>query len=88
MSELINLSILTPNKEVFKGEVKEILTESQSGKIGILPNHINMITILKPSNTEITLEDGKKIIVSNSQGIFKIEENYANIICDEATIEK
>lgn len=87
MSGLINLTILTPDKEVYNGEVKEIITENAIGGIGILPNHIPMITVIKPKKTELIEKDGKVIKLKNSEGIMKVEENKVIMLFDEAEIE-
>ncbi len=59
MSEPLKLTILTPEREFYSGEVVEVLTESIEGSIAILPNHMPLITTLRPADTEITQKDGK-----------------------------
>jgi F0F1-type ATP synthase epsilon subunit len=39
----LNLCVLTPNRIVWDSEVKEIILSTNSGQIGILPNHAPMI---------------------------------------------
>ncbi|KAI7742221.1 LOW QUALITY PROTEIN: hypothetical protein M8C21_005812 [Ambrosia artemisiifolia] len=40
----LNLCVLTPNRIIWDSEVKEIILSTNSGKIGILPNHAPIAT--------------------------------------------
>lgn len=82
MAEALKLTILTPEKEFYNGEVVEIITDSTQGRIGILPDHIPLITTLKPADTEITQKDGKKLKAFTSTGILEVKDNEVKILCD------
>ena len=40
----LNLCVLTPNRIVWDSEVKEIILSTNSGQIGVLPNHAPIAT--------------------------------------------
>jgi len=82
MADSLKLSMLTPEKEFFTGEVTEISTESIQGKIGILANHMPLVTSLKPCQTEIVSKDGKKRTAFTSMGILKVMNNEVKILCE------
>ena len=82
MADALKLSILTPEKEFFTGEVTEISTESIQGKIGILANHMPLVTALKPCQTDIISKDGKKCTAFTSMGILKVMNNEVKILCE------
>nr|YP_009379720.1 ATP synthase CF1 epsilon chain [Callitris rhomboidea]BAX56248.1 ATP synthase CF1 epsilon chain [Callitris rhomboidea] len=42
----LNLRVLTPNRVVWDSEVQEIILSTNSGQMGVLPNHIGMVTAL------------------------------------------
>ncbi|KAF3677332.1 ATP synthase epsilon chain, chloroplastic [Capsicum annuum] len=42
----LNLSLLTPNRIVWDSEVEEIVLSTNSGQIGILPNHASIATTI------------------------------------------
>nr|QXM16677.1 ATP synthase CF1 epsilon subunit [Libocedrus chevalieri] len=42
----LNLRVLTPNRVVWDSEVQEIILTTNSGQMGVLPNHIAMVTAL------------------------------------------
>lgn len=82
MADSIKISMLTPEKEFFVGEVTEIGTESIQGKLGILLDHMPLVTALKPCQTEIVSVDGKKRTAFTSNGILKVMNNEVSILCE------
>ncbi|WP_416175783.1 F0F1 ATP synthase subunit epsilon [Clostridium sp.] len=83
MLEVLKLTILTPERNFYSGEVVEVLTESVEGSIAILPNHMPLVTILRPTDTVITQKDGKKLMAFTSTGILQVKNNELKILCDD-----
>ena len=48
MSEKFTVEIITPDKSIFKAEVEEVTIPSYEGEMGILKDHISLITFLRP----------------------------------------
>ena len=65
MSEKFIFEIITPEKTLIKSETKEVIIPSYEGEIGILKDHIPLITFLRP---------GLIKIISDSEKIFFVEE--------------
>jgi len=82
MADALKLTILTPEKEFYTGEVTEIITESTQGGIGIFANHMPLVTTLRPCVTEITEISGKKLKAFTSTGILEVKDNNIKILCD------
>lgn len=82
MKNILKLTIITPEKEFYSGEVLDLVTENESGRLGFLPEHVAMVTVLKPSVTTFTEKDGKKLKAFTSSGILSIKNNEISIMCD------
>lgn len=82
MKETLKLNILTPEKQVFTGDITELITENYSGSFGILPNHTGMITVLKPAVTVFKEPGGQVRKVFTSSGVLRIKDNIINIMCE------
>lgn len=82
MADALKLTINTPEKSFYSGEVVEILTTSTQGRIGILKNHMPLVTTLMPNVTEIIQKDGKKLKAFTSTGILEVKDNSVNFLCD------
>lgn len=81
---VIKLSILTPQKEFYNGMVKSLTTESIEGHVEVLPGHIPMIALLKPSITDFTDADGKKLTSFTSTGVLRVDEEGIVLLTDAA----
>jgi F-type H+-transporting ATPase subunit epsilon len=84
LKETLNLKILTPEKELYNGEIVEFKSENDFGSFGILPNHVAMITVLKPAITIFKEAGGKQLKIFTSTGILEIKDNIINIMCQAA----
>ena len=82
MQNILKLTIITPEKKFYSGEVLDLVTENEQGRIGFLPEHIAMVTVLKPSITTFTEKDGKKLSAFTSSGMLSIKDNEINLMCD------
>jgi ATP synthase F1 epsilon subunit len=63
MSEKFTVEIISPDKSVFNSEAKEVTIPSYEGQMGILKNHIPLITFLRPGIISIQNQDEKKYFV-------------------------
>lgn len=82
MKDNIEFTIFTPEKNIKIGEIKEVITEGLDGELAILPNHVNMITYLKPTITTYIDLNGNKKNIFTSSGVLNVENNKIYIICD------
>ena len=58
MSDKFTLEIITPDQSILKSEASEVTIPSYEGQMGILKDHIPLITFLRPgpvSYTHLTL---------------------------------
>ena len=65
MSEKFSIEIISPDKTVFKHDTTEVIIPSYEGEMGILKDHISIITFLRPGIIKV---------VSDPERIFFVEE--------------
>ena len=61
MSENFVVEIISPDKSILKSEATEVTIPSYEGQMGILKDHIPLITFLRPGLIIIKENSGKKI---------------------------
>ena len=61
MSNKFTVEIITPDKSILKSETNEVTIPSYEGQMGILKEHIPLITFLRPGI--ISIKDQKKKIL-------------------------
>lgn len=78
MSNLISLKILTPEKVVYEDKVKKIVVPTESGEIGVLPDHSPLVSIVKTGELKIEKESNNIVPFSISSGIIEIRPSSIN----------
>nr|YP_010475565.1 ATP synthase CF1 epsilon subunit [Corydalis livida]UVH69852.1 ATP synthase CF1 epsilon subunit [Corydalis livida] len=78
-----NLCVLTPNQIVWDAEVKEIILSTNSGQIGVLPNHAPIATALDIGILKIRL-NGQWVKIALMGGFARIGNNEITILVNDA----
>ena len=60
MSENFTVEIISPDKSIIKTETNEVIIPSFEGEMGILKDHIPIISFLKPGIIKIFSKSGEK----------------------------
>ena len=63
MSDKFTIEIISPDQTILKQETNEVIIPSFEGQMGILNNHIPLITFLRPGIITIKAEIEKKFYV-------------------------
>ena len=61
MSENFKVEIISPDRLILKSEAIEVTIPSYEGQMGILADHVPLITFLRPGLITIKENNGKKI---------------------------
>nr|YP_009577626.1 ATP synthase CF1 epsilon subunit [Vatica mangachapoi]YP_009946974.1 ATP synthase CF1 epsilon subunit [Vatica guangxiensis]YP_010039638.1 ATP synthase CF1 epsilon subunit [Vatica odorata]YP_010207183.1 ATP synthase CF1 epsilon subunit [Vatica xishuangbannaensis]YP_010207255.1 ATP synthase CF1 epsilon subunit [Vatica rassak]YP_010690985.1 ATP synthase CF1 epsilon subunit [Vatica bantamensis]ARO74554.1 ATP synthase CF1 epsilon subunit [Vatica odorata]QBG64529.1 ATP synthase CF1 epsilon subun len=79
----LNLCVLTPNRIVWDSEVKEIILSTNSGQIGILPDHAPIATGVDIGVLKIRLND-QWLTMALMDGFARIVNNEITILVKDA----
>jgi F-type H+-transporting ATPase subunit epsilon len=80
----IKFEIVTPEHVVLKQEALQITVPTKSGEITVLPDHIPLISILKPGVIEVKRVDNVVEIISVSGGFIEVLKDKIVILADTA----
>lgn len=84
MSKTIKFEIVTPERVVFSKEILHIVVPTTSGEITVLPDHIALVSVLKPGVLEVRLADNSSEIISVSGGFVEVTKDKVVILADTA----
>ena len=62
MSEKFTVEIISPDKSIIKSDTTEVIIPSFEGEMGILKDHIPLITFLRPGIIEIKDQKRENIL--------------------------
>ena len=79
-----NVEVLTPEGEVFGGEVVQLSTRTVTGEIGILARHVPVLAALKPTLLKVKVSDSETREWAQSHGMLQVFANHAQLLLEEA----
>ncbi len=82
MSDKFTVEIISPDQTILKQETNEVIIPSFEGQMGILNNHIPLITFLRPGIITIKAEGEKKYYVE--EGTVEFSNNNLLILTSTA----
>ena len=82
MSDKFTVEIISPDQTILKQETNEVIIPSFEGQMGILYNHIPLITFLRPGIITIKAAGEKKIYIE--EGTVEFSNNNLLILTSTA----
>ena len=82
MSEKFTIEIISPDRSIIKTETSEVVIPSFEGEMGILKNHIPLITFLRPGLINIKTNTDQKFFVE--EGTVEFSNNNLLILTSTA----
>ena len=84
MDENFKLDIISPEKTLFSDDMLMVTMPAVEGDMGILKNHINFITFLKPGIINIQLKDKSSEELYIEEGTVEFSNNNLLILTSTA----
>ena len=80
----LEAQVLTPEGEVFNGEVVQLSTRTAVGEVGILARHIPMVARLVPAELRLHVSDSEIERYAQGEGWLEVFANRARVLIAEA----
>ncbi|PDO10383.1 MAG: F0F1 ATP synthase subunit epsilon [Candidatus Reconcilbacillus cellulovorans] len=77
------LEIVTPERVVFSEQVEMIVAEGAEGQLGVLANHVPLVTPLKIAPLKIR-KNGKASYLAVNGGFLEVRKNKAVVLAESA----
>tara|TARA_B100001013_G_scaffold253018_1_gene157575 strand:- start:4 stop:417 length:414 start_codon:yes stop_codon:yes gene_type:complete len=81
---LIQCNIVSPEGELFSGEIEMLTADGGDGEIAITPRHAPLLTNLKPGPVKLILEGGSEEIFFASGGFLEVQSGVITLLTDVA----
>ena len=76
------LEIVTPDKKIFSGEIKQVKVPGTKGPFEVLNNHASIISTLIKGEVKIVSPDGEKLLYSISSGVIEVKNNKIVVLAE------
>lgn len=80
----LNLEIVTPNGEIYNGQVAEVTLPGEEGEFGVLPEHASLTTLLSAGVIDFVKEDKTTESVVINWGHVQVDEGKVIVLADGA----
>ena len=80
------LEIVTPEARAYSDDVELVVLPAVEGEMGVYPQHIPLITQLKPGELIVT-KDGKQIALAVGEGFVEVTAEKVSVLVDMALQE-
>jgi F-type H+-transporting ATPase subunit epsilon len=81
---MVDVEVLTPEGEVFNGEVRQVSTRTAVGELGILANHAPLLAALAPTELRLHVSDSETRRYAQAHGWLQVFGNQAKLLVEEA----
>lgn len=80
---MVEVEVLTPEGEVFSGEVQQVSTRTAVGELGILANHAPLLASLQPTELRLHVSDSETRRYAQAHGWLQVFGNHAKLLVEE-----
>jgi F-type H+-transporting ATPase subunit epsilon len=82
----LHLEIVTPEARTFSGEAQMVVVPGVEGELGILPDHMPLMTQINPGELRITTSEGEQYLAVGS-GFLEVLPDRVSVMTDMAVAE-
>ena len=79
---MYKLSIVTPEKIFYEGNVGSLIIPGSEGYLGVLTDHAPLITATVPGKVMCRDSEGQELTMAVSFGFFEVSANHATLLVD------
>ena len=81
------LTVLTPDKELFSGEVISLVLRGHEGDLAVFAGHVPFVTTLRPGKCVVTLSDEKELEWEVTSGRLDVTKEGVKLLIGQKTEE-
>lgn len=83
MTDRLSFALVSPEREVFHGEVDHVVVPGSEGEFGVLPNHAPVMSVVKPGALRVFDGGGERRIFVNG-GFADVTPEGLTVLAEEA----
>jgi F-type H+-transporting ATPase subunit epsilon len=80
------LEIVTPERKVYAKDASMVIVKGVAGELGILPNHIPLVTPLKIAPITVKHAGGKDEVIAVHGGFMEVRKDKVVILAESAEL--
>lgn len=83
MAEKLAFALVSPERELFNGDVDHVVVPGSEGEFGVLPNHAPVMSVIKPGALKV-FNDGTERRIFVNGGFADVTPEGLTVLAEEA----
>src|SRR4249920_2097339 len=82
MAKTLHVDIVSAEQVIYSGEATMVIAPGEVGELGILPEHMPLITRIKPGTVRVKSADGSEEFIYVSGGMMEVQPDMVTVLAD------
>ena len=82
MAKTFHVDIVSAEQAIFSGEAEMLIAPGEAGELGILPEHIPLLTRIKPGTVHVRAAGAEEEVIYVSGGMMEVQPDRVTILAD------
>ena len=82
MAKTLHVDIVSAEQQIFSGEASMLIAPGEAGELGILPEHMPLLTRIKPGTVRIQQPAGEEEVIYVSGGMMEVQPDRVTVLAD------
>lgn len=83
MAKTIHVDIVSAEQQIFAGEAQMVIAPGEGGELGIMPEHMPLLTRIKPGTVRIQpAGGGEEEVIYVSGGMMEVQPDRVTVLAD------
>ena len=83
MAKTFHVDIVSAEQSIYSGEATMVIAPGAGGELGILPEHVPLLTRIKPGTVRIQAADGgEEEVIYVSGGMMEVQPDRVTVLAD------
>lgn len=83
-AKTVQLDIVSAENSIYHGQVSFLEVTGAEGELGIMPNHVPLLTQIKPGMARFIKQDGSEELLYLSGGLLEVQPTAISVLADVA----
>ena len=82
MTKTLQVDIVSAEQSIFSGPAEMVIAPGEGGELGILPEHIPLLTRIKPGTVRVRQPGGEEEVIYVSGGMMEVQPDRVTVLAD------
>ncbi|HLX22490.1 MAG TPA: F0F1 ATP synthase subunit epsilon [Usitatibacter sp.] len=84
MAKTLQVDIVSAEQEIYSGPADMVIAPGEGGELGILPEHVPLLTRVKPGTVRIQKSGAEEEVIYVSGGMMEVQPDRVTILADSS----